>query len=226
MTENKVLQNTEFYITPIIHNIECCDELALGHDDKERLCKMKQGGARDQFLSGRLLIKEILGPEALQAITTDRFGRPSSSLGPIFNLTHSAGWVGLAVTQATAIGVDMEGLDRDFDFSELAELCLSPYEISLFKKLGADSRRQTVLSVWTQKEAILKALGTGLQIHPNSIETYTGADVSSSFVGGFHLRTFKIAEPQVIVSIASTQPLFTRPSVVTLELPHIFKVRR
>src|SRR5205085_1236077 len=62
------------------------------------------------------------------------------------------------------VGVDVERLDRSVDQELLNSGSASPTERSAFAALSPALRRIALFHWWTRKEALLKALGTGLSL--------------------------------------------------------------
>ncbi len=86
-----------------------------------------------------------------------------------FNLTHSEDSALLAVGRACNIGIDLEMLRAPNDIRDLAKSVFSEQENADFQALAAESLMPAFFTCWTQKEALLKALGTGLTLDANSI---------------------------------------------------------
>jgi 4'-phosphopantetheinyl transferase len=81
-----------------------------------------------------------------------------------FSLTHTHGFAACAVTSSVDIGVDAEAINRNTDVTALAPRILSPSEQIRFQLAAPDMRRSHFLSLWTLKEAFVKACGLGLNM--------------------------------------------------------------
>jgi 4'-phosphopantetheinyl transferase len=68
------------------------------------------------------------------------------------------------------LGVDVERLGKTFDVGTLGKYVLSRCEQEGFRRLSSADRPEAFLRCWTQKEAYLKAIGTGLYIPPTGVE--------------------------------------------------------
>lgn len=81
-----------------------------------------------------------------------------------FNLSYSRDRFAVAVARATAIGIDVEYLRGIEDADALAALHYSPAERRALaaQPVGSAEHDRIFLSIWTRKEACLKALGLGL----------------------------------------------------------------
>jgi 4'-phosphopantetheinyl transferase len=79
-----------------------------------------------------------------------------------FNLSHSGAKILVAVTAEREVGVDVERVQRDFAWEEVACSFLSPVEVTTIRGVPAGRRVHTFFECWVRKEAYLKGLGTGL----------------------------------------------------------------
>ena len=93
---------------------------------------------------------------------------PSTAHG--FNLSHSEARALIGLSTHEHIGVDIEVLRPIADLLPLAERTFTPRERQGLHSLGAAAADAAFLTVWTRKEACLKALGSGLAIEPSSFE--------------------------------------------------------
>lgn len=116
-------------------------------------------------------------------------GRPGYRLhqvpaGLALSLSRSHGWALLAagpdhysgsVAPAGAAGV-MVGIDLEHSsgvsFPGFDDVALTPAERQLVSALAPDRAALWRTAAWARKEALLKALGTGLRIEPASVEAH------------------------------------------------------
>lgn len=96
-----------------------------------------------------------------------------------FNLSHSHAHALIGLSAHQHIGVDIEVLRPIGDLLPLAERNFTPRETNALRSLSAAQANATFLTVWTRKEACLKALGSGLSIAPNTFEVGVTYDVES-----------------------------------------------
>jgi len=76
-----------------------------------------------------------------------------------FNVTHSGNFV-LIVVSKSQIGVDLELINKSFDFKPLLANCFHPDEAAYLKSSSKETA--DFYRLWTRKEALLKATGEGL----------------------------------------------------------------
>ena len=168
--------NLDWTARLFLHEIEMPEYLALDQD-KHR---------RQQFLASRVAAKDAIrlwwsrhyGTEELPhpslfVIAHDDAGRPYLLPGdgeemPHISLAHTAAGA-VAIVADVPVGIDLESAERDVrailpDFATAAE-------IELVAELTAvDDDNNAALRLWCVKEAMAKALGTGLQGRPKDFE--------------------------------------------------------
>lgn len=137
---------------------------------------------RAAFLNRRLLLRRFVAaltgcPAAAVMVASDA-GRPclQPPLQGVFVSTASReGWVALALA-ASPVGVDVE---RVGPAREPAWNVLSPAEQAALRRRPKEERWPAFLTLWTAKEAYLKAIGLGLSREPRTIEvTVRGASLA------------------------------------------------
>jgi 4'-phosphopantetheinyl transferase len=102
--------------------------------------------------------------------SANEYGRPaivSSQIAdaPIsFNLSHTAGMIGLAVRERLAVGIDVETVHNRRAAVDIADQVLAVEEIKALKKVPRLSRQDRFLEYWTLKESYIKARGEGLAV--------------------------------------------------------------
>lgn len=84
-----------------------------------------------------------------------------------FNLSHCADLALVAVGSDGPVGIDVEKTERAMDLLECESTFCHPQEIQSLPN-ESSLRTRHLLRIWTAKEAVLKALGTGLS-HPPEI---------------------------------------------------------
>ena len=118
-------------------------------------------------LLGKLLLRQLVDPEALAAMTWSDAGRPQLPIGGDFNISHSAGVVACAFCEDGRIGIDLERV--------------RPTSVADFHGVFHEHERQRIAScpdaaaefyrIWTFKEAVVKADGRGIGIDLPSIDS-------------------------------------------------------
>jgi 4'-phosphopantetheinyl transferase len=76
-----------------------------------------------------------------------------------FNTAHSGEWV-VFIFSETPCGIDIEKIEPEFDYLEVMETIFNSAEI---KHITSSSEpRSEFYKLWTKKESLLKAVGTGI----------------------------------------------------------------
>ena len=107
-------------------------------------------------------------------------GKPSLEGGPHFSISHGARRVAVALSERTALGLDIEDI-------------------------GTHGRSREEFVRWTAVEASLKALGAGLR---RSAEVRLSQDLSTAELEGavIHLRSVPLA-PDCVATLATLEPV-------------------
>lgn len=124
----------------------------------------------------RTALRSILGqalgvdPAGL-VLETGEHGKPRLAPphgGLHFNLSHCHDLALVALSRSGPLGIDLEPADRagsllgcEGSFCHPQEIVALPSEVS--------ARAAALLDLWTSKEALLKALGTGMSLAPESV---------------------------------------------------------
>lgn len=98
----------------------------------------------------------VVGARGKPAVAEDRFQ------DLCFSLAHTHGVAAVAVSEGSAVGIDVERSDRPVAVDAIAGHFFSPQEVALLDATPATERRGTFYRLWTLKEAYLKGIGEGL----------------------------------------------------------------
>ncbi len=129
-----------------------------------------------RWRSCRAALRRILGaaldcdPVTLP-IETGEFGKPSLAAphqGLHFNLSHCHDLALIALCSEGPVGVDIEPADRGRSLLGCEGSFCHPDEISGLPA-AENERAAALLDLWTRKEALLKGLGTGMSLAPESV---------------------------------------------------------
>ena len=148
----------------------------LSIPEKERAFLLKSDLAKNRYIAGRGVLRDILGgyldrdPAVLQ-IATGEHGKPYLAGGEAnlrFNLSHVDGVLILAVADGVEIGIDIERIDTDKPVHTMARLAFSQREQEELFTLPLSQQSQAFYHCWVRKEACLKACGRGFSVPGNS----------------------------------------------------------
>lgn len=175
------------------------------------------------WMACRTHLRSILG-EAIRRppdevpLSLSEYGKPF--LAPPFqslhfNLSHSSDLAVIALTLDGPVGIDLEALERATDLQECETTFCHPDEI-LALPAENEHRAWQLLRIWTAKEAVLKAMGTGLSHPPESTRIVFGQPggfaVSDRPLAGIeHLRVLELLDSK----LAGYQAFVAAPATAT-----------
>jgi 4'-phosphopantetheinyl transferase len=87
-----------------------------------------------------------------------------------FNIAHCGPVAVYAFASCGPVGVDVERDRTLHDLDSLIAQVLSPREQAALEGLDSAAKQRTFWRCWTQKEAVMKALGVGLSMPPTAVE--------------------------------------------------------
>lgn len=157
-----------------LYDLERCgpqDPALLSAREQDRARRLVQSRARRQYVAAQVLLRRLLG-EYLEidpgAVVFERGpqGKPflANHHGAElhFNLSHSGNWLLVALVRGREVGVDLE-VHRSIDTLALAERFFCAGETRQLNSLPDPARqRRHFFDLWTAKEALVKAMGTGI----------------------------------------------------------------
>lgn len=130
--------------------------------EKDRTCYILCRG----FL--RILLNSYLSIKPKNIIFEyNSYGKPElsqfqNSKNIKFNISHSEDYFLIAITEKYDIGIDIEKIKKIDDFMIIAESVFSDAEYNLLKKTPCNKQLKSFYSIWSQKEALIKASGKGV----------------------------------------------------------------
>lgn len=194
-------------------------EKFINPDDQFKVERLKKRDDMSSLLACYTLLRLILSkrlklkPEEISYFTHDR-GKPgliNSSLD--FNISHSGHSFAFAISENAGLGLDLEEHNKKLNYKAIVKRFFSAEEGNyIFDSPDQSSDRFFLL--WTRKEALLKAFGTGIisdlsqvevhkpvnQLNKNFLGEFTGITVSNDYYiyslqcSGYYLS---VALPQV-----------------------------
>jgi 4'-phosphopantetheinyl transferase len=152
---------------------------ALSLDQRARRYRETRAGAHR---IGRLLVSAYAScPPDRQVWRHDDRGRPLlvEPAGLQVSLSHAEAVAAAALSWDAPVGVDVERLRPLPDRDALVRTALSEVERRIVDNLAEEFRDAQTLRFWTRKEAVAKALGTGLATNLRAVVTTADGTVVS-----------------------------------------------
>ena len=163
-------------------------ERTLSPDERGRARAYRQEKHRNRFVARRGVLRWLIGaclscnPESLRFNVTP-FGQlvllGSYSERLAFSISQTDGMALLALAWDCRVGVDVERRIDGLDMPGIGRGIFSATEQKMLDAARPDST-QRLLKLWTRKEALLKALGTGLAGEPDAYATEDDALLGES----------------------------------------------
>jgi 4'-phosphopantetheinyl transferase len=153
---------------------------SLTDEDLERANRFAFEIDRQRFIAARGILRSILSrylniyPSHLR-FYYNQYGKPflASEFGSYllnFNLSHSGRMALYAITRNMEIGVDIERVDSDFGYEEIAKRFFSVNEVAILRTIPTEKKLEAFYHYWTCKEAYIKAHGKGLSLPLDSFD--------------------------------------------------------
>lgn len=149
----------------------------LSAKERERSSRMRFQYDRLRFIVARGQLRQLLAcyldqsPESLR-FDEGRYGKPmlmDCNQDLRFNLSHSGERVMYAVSCGREVGIDVEIENPKIEWMQMAKQFFAPMEWRALEELGAEQGRQAFMKLWSNKEALYKAIGAGFSLAPDEV---------------------------------------------------------
>lgn len=143
--------------------------------EHQRAAKFVNPTHHDRWIAARGYLRQILSryldltPAQIE-FKLGAHGKPAVADSDLeFNLSHSHDRAVYGISARDPIGIDLEYI-HPLAAADLVDRFFSPAERAVFHQLPKDCQQAAFFHAWTQKEAYLKACGTGLSTPLDRIE--------------------------------------------------------
>ncbi|MEM9462755.1 MAG: 4'-phosphopantetheinyl transferase superfamily protein [Myxococcota bacterium] len=160
----------------------------LSPEERERADRFVFDRLRPPFIVAhaalRIVVARALGadPTALR-FTKGQYGKPRLRDTALeLNLSHSGDWAMIALGHEHPVGVDIEGIHPPRVSPGMIEAVTSTTERAAFEAMPPERRAEPFFRLWVRKEAVIKALGTGLSRPLDSIDVPLGPEAPADGV--------------------------------------------
>jgi 4'-phosphopantetheinyl transferase len=148
----------------------------LGAEERSRARKFHQAGHRTRYegahavLRWRLAQLSGMGVRDL-AFRRGPWGKPAleEPSCPRFSLSYRDALALVATSVDFEVGVDVDSLEGVQDLDGTAVEIMTAQEYCAWSGAPSQARLPALLNCWTRKEAVLKAIGTGLYLDPKCV---------------------------------------------------------
>ena len=178
---------------------------SLDPEERARADAFRTPELRARFVAAHALVRTALSSYAPLAPEEWRFaqgpaGRPSLLNAPVdlhFSLSHAEDHAAVAIAIGRRPGLDLEGLDASGDVLGIASRYFTRTEETMLRACSGIQRPERFATLWTIKEAVLKARGAGLSAGLMTVE------VQLDSAG----RLLRLSAPDGPWSVASWSPV-------------------
>ena len=126
-----------------------------------------------------------------------------------FNVSHSGGHGLIAIAAGGQLGIDVEERKPNRRFDGIGRRVYGPAERHLLAEAKGPRKAALFYRLWTLKEALIKALGTGFTLNPSTFEV-PEAMLSGERAGRFrfpqnpenHWQLLDLGEPRFAAALA------------------------
>lgn len=152
----------------------------LGPAEVDRASRFRSPCDRSRFVAHRGILRQICG--AYLAIEPERIafghgpcGKPYLSKrldrdALRFNMSHSHTVALYALTLDREVGIDIERVRYRMAWQSIAAECLSDREVAALRTVPPAAQTRVFFTIWTRKEAYVKARGMGLSTRLTQID--------------------------------------------------------
>lgn len=174
----------------------------LSEREQEKASRMFSAKDKERYVVSKFCLRTILSlclnvPASEIDFIVHEHKKPTVK-NVEFNISHTGDYVLIAISPK-AVGIDLEYLNREFDFKSILDITFSKREIDFIGDKDIDPTN--FYAMWTRKEALLKASGEGISDHLHLIDCLDEHLDREKEV--FKMRTF-IIDKSYVASIATT----------------------
>lgn len=154
----------------------------LSVDERERAGRFAFAKDASRFRHCRAMLRFGLAWYLQKApteirLTTGWRGKPrlAEDLELFFNVAHSGSLGLLAFATVGEVGIDIESVHREVEAVEIAKAHFTPGESAMIAAGSTPEEQNSVfLRLWTRKEAVLKATGSGIAAGLDTVDVSRG----------------------------------------------------
>ncbi|MYJ86093.1 MAG: 4'-phosphopantetheinyl transferase superfamily protein [Rhodobacteraceae bacterium] len=164
-----------------------CEEKAiiwLDQKEKERLQRYRYGRTRRQYCLCRSAMRHLLccflnSRNEKLSFDTNNYGKPiplidGKPASASVNLSHSGNHGLVGIAPGGQLGIDLEVPVPLENLEGIGQMVFTGEEQSELASASGMEKINLFYRLWTLKEALIKALGTGFSLNPNQFEIPQG----------------------------------------------------
>jgi 4'-phosphopantetheinyl transferase len=167
-----------------IHNLAMHTDFfnsLLSDDENLRAKQFVFAADQQRYIIGRGFMRYLLAhylqlPAQDLQFSYNVYGKPEiiNHENLHFNLSNTKTFLLIGLGQQQSIGVDIECVREELDMLSLAQRFFTSQEQQKLLELPQAEKQAMFYSIWTRKEAVLKALGKGLSYPLDQLDVLSG----------------------------------------------------
>jgi len=187
----------------------------LSAEERERADRFRFARDASRFRLCRAMLRLGLGWYLGRApreilLSVGPFGKPylAGRAELFFNVAHCDGLGVIAFSTLGEVGVDVEAAHRTVEAMEIASAFFTAREAESIASAGQE-QNSAFLRIWTRKEAVLKAVGCGLQQSLDSLdvtEELVGLNDGATVSGASRWRVLDLAPKHGFAAAIAAAP--------------------
>ncbi|MBI2824768.1 MAG: 4'-phosphopantetheinyl transferase superfamily protein [Planctomycetia bacterium] len=163
----------------------------LSADEQARAARFHFHRDRDRYIVARATLRRLLGEYT--GVAPDqlilRYGphgkpeldHPESGRAIQFNVSHRGEYALYALALRRRVGIDIEPLRAVSEAQRIARSHFTHLESRLICEATEEESRERFFRIWTRKEAVIKAVGTGLSMPLNEFQVTDNPERDTSW---------------------------------------------
>jgi 4'-phosphopantetheinyl transferase len=182
-------------------------------NDQEKIVaeRFRFEGDRNRYVTGRKSLRNLLAKyhsvDMSDIHIIGEKGQKPQVISPNstirFNISHSGEWVVIALAQEE-LGIDIEWIDSAFDYSNILMEHFGMAERQFIS--SAENPLSAFYFLWTRKEALAKAEGSGLPENLSWVSVLGRDSISGSNKKKWNIKSFNLS-PDYPVSLVYSDSL-------------------
>jgi 4'-phosphopantetheinyl transferase len=183
--ENKITINNDIqlYLLTFSQNISHCDSSIIPKTQIDEITRYKVKQDSDKRLLARTFLYEYLhayyGIDDFELVFNE-YKKPFLKAAPTihFSFSYAKDYLFIGISKDKKVGIDIEYINPTLKISELAPEIMSETELHKFTSYTKNSMDQYVyfFNLFSAKESIIKAFGTGLYFNVKKLNTLDTAE--------------------------------------------------
>jgi 4'-phosphopantetheinyl transferase len=175
---------------------------ALNQEEQQRAARYHFDRDRIRFIVARGLLRYLLSAYLNKPAEDIVFqygpqGKPTVTDSAVqFNVSHSDDRILIGIGYHHPLGVDVEHMTRTIEVDSIAARFFTTNEARQIQALSGIAQRRAFFNVWTRKEALLKAIGSGLSLSLQACEVSVGDETVSTILA-CNAPSFNVQDWQV-----------------------------